>query len=228
MENNPDQSSPIPGDPVKKSFRLRGCLAAIILILILILMGPRLLQAWAGWLVVDNRPMPADAILVLGGGRGERLAAGLELYREGWAGRIYISGPNEPGISRYLDPDASTRVEWMRRLAVKQGVPENSIMIILGPSSTYEEASMSKEIFLQSQFSRILVVTSPYHTRRAYQTFRRIYKDSGIDVRVIAAPWETMRHRQGEWWRHESDTFAILNETGKLIFYLLKYRIPPV
>ncbi|MBU2690442.1 MAG: YdcF family protein [Candidatus Eisenbacteria bacterium] len=189
---------------------------------------PRILDAWADWLVIKSHPMPADAILVLGGGRGERLATALQLYKEGWANQIYVSGPNEPGISRLLDPDALTQAEVKRHLAVQHGVPEDKVSVILGPSSTFEEASLTKDLFLQLKYSRILVVTSPYHTRRAYQTFRHIYRKTGIQISVISAPWELTGYKRKEWWRHEDDTFAILNETGKLIFYLLRYSIPPI
>ncbi|MBD3335327.1 MAG: hypothetical protein GF355_07395 [Candidatus Eisenbacteria bacterium] len=205
-----------------------GCLLAAVVLVVIVLLGPGLLESYARWLAAGEEPAPADAILVLGGGRGERLATAVELYHEGWARRMFLIGPGEPYVPRSFDEEALSQSEIKRLIAVKRGVAADSVQVILGASSTYEEAQLSLEIMRKTGVERLLVVTSPFHARRARQTFRHVYNDEEIAARVIRTSWDTSTSDPEKWWWRESDTLSVFNETFKLIYYLIRYGIWPL
>jgi uncharacterized SAM-binding protein YcdF (DUF218 family)/glycosyltransferase involved in cell wall biosynthesis len=134
--------------------------------------------------VVDT-PTPADAIVVFAGGAGESATAGggyqervrqaVDLYEAGYAPTLIFS----TGFV-YSFREA----EVMRDLAVGLGVPQDAIVLEERAGSTYENVVFSSEIARRQSSSRVLLVSSPYHMRRALLTWQR----QAPDIDVVATP----------------------------------------
>lgn len=114
----------------------------------------------------------ADVIVVFGaavraGGPSPELAARLRhaasLYQQGLAGAILCSG-GHPG------PDSEARV--MRRALVALGVPDEAILIEETGSSTRRTVEAVERLG-GGRWTRILVVSSPYHLYRIVGEARR-------------------------------------------------------
>jgi uncharacterized SAM-binding protein YcdF (DUF218 family) len=128
---------------------------------------------------------PADAIVVFAGGVGESGKAGggyqervkqaVDLFREGKATRLIFS-------SGYVF--AFQEAEVMRGLAVAHGVPGSAIILETKAANTYENVAFVREILDTQGWRRILLVSSPYHMRRAVLTWRKVAKD----ITVIPTP----------------------------------------
>ena len=113
-------------------------------------------------------PRQADAIVVFAGGVGESGRAGggyqervkeaVDLYRQGYAPHLVFS-------SGYVFAFHETEV--MRSLAVSNGVPADAITLETRAANTYENVAYSNEIAGRHGWKRILLVSSPYHMRRA-------------------------------------------------------------
>jgi uncharacterized SAM-binding protein YcdF (DUF218 family)/glycosyltransferase involved in cell wall biosynthesis len=124
---------------------------------------------------VAEAPRHVDAIVVFAGGVGEsgksgggyqeRVARAVMLYREGWATRLVFS-------SGYVF--AFGEAEVMRDLAIGQGVPAEAITLETRAASTYENVAFSARILAEEGRRSVLLVTSPYHTRRATLTWRTV------------------------------------------------------
>jgi uncharacterized SAM-binding protein YcdF (DUF218 family) len=141
-------------------------------------------------------------VIVLAGFKhGERAAAGADAWRASGAERIVVShaGP------------ADARVGEIRRFLRQRGVPEVAIRVVGPTSSTLEEARTAAGLAGRCGWDRVIVVTSPYHTRRAGFLFRRALGE-GVEVTVIATdePFHS-----GLWWAHAGDTRAVLSEWAK-------------
>ncbi len=126
----------------------------------------------ADWLVVDSEAQQADVAVVLGGGGGSRLRKGLELYEQGIVGGLVLVDAKE----NYWDimlaqqcPDCKTG-----------GKP---LTILTGSTSTWTDAVLVHEHCDAKSIKSLLVVTDPYHTRRASLVFKRQFAGSGIEVR---------------------------------------------
>jgi len=135
-----------------------------------------------GWLIrLALRPLaarrgdgPFDVIIVLGAaltpdGRlgpalAERVAAGVDAWRRGFAPRLLMTGAYE--------------AEAMRRRAVELGVPSDAILLERTALTTRGNAVASGAILHAEGLRRALVVTQPYHQRRSIAAFRR----AGVDA----------------------------------------------
>jgi uncharacterized SAM-binding protein YcdF (DUF218 family)/glycosyltransferase involved in cell wall biosynthesis len=132
-------------------------------------------------------PQPADAVVVFAGGVGEsgqagggyqeRVAAAVDLYRARFAPAVIFSS----GF-RFVFHEA----EIMRDLAVANGVPPQAIVLEQSATNTHENVLFTAAILRQNGWRRILLVSSPYHMRRALLTWRR----AAPDVTVIPTPVE--------------------------------------
>ena len=139
----------------------------------------------AGPLIRADRLVAADAIFVLSSNvqydddpspaalsRGTR---GLELLGEGLAPRLYLSELGFPAGSyrRYLQGSA-------RRMGVAHAEQIFDVGVV---KNTHDEALRMAALFREKGWRRLLVVTSPTHSRRAAETFER----AGIPE-VISVP----------------------------------------
>ncbi|MBN3032691.1 MAG: YdcF family protein [Candidatus Saganbacteria bacterium] len=174
---------------------------------------PFLLNGLGRWLVVEDKLAPADAIIVLAGDTsGERVAGGVELYRRGYAGRLIMSG----GPLAWQLSNAG----WMKKQAVTLGVPAAAIIVQERSRSTLEDARFSLPLAKARGFKTVIVVTSPYHTRRAAAVFKKIFGRAG--VRVLVWPVRRSDFNPDRWWTRHEDTGYVVWEYVARVMYLLK------
>ena len=104
----------------------------------------------------------------------ERARFAAELYRKGWAPIVIFS-------SGYVY--SYQEAEDMRLIAMSSGVPEESILTEARSASTYQNVRFVKEILDQKGWNSILLVSAPYHMRRAALVFRKVAPD--VQVRYV-------------------------------------------
>jgi uncharacterized SAM-binding protein YcdF (DUF218 family)/glycosyltransferase involved in cell wall biosynthesis len=136
---------------------------------------------------MSSPPAHADAIVVFaggvgengkaGGGTSERLNEAVDLYRAGYAPYVVFS-------SGYVY--SFKEAESMRDLAVSQGVPSSAIVLEQRSKNTYQNVKFVDEILRDHKSTSILLVTSPYHMRRATMVWRKIAP--GITVTPTPPP----------------------------------------
>ncbi len=178
--------------------------------------------SYAGeWLSAGDRPQQADAILVLGGGYARPFQAA-DLYRQGFARKIYVSVPAREDQHRLLDEAGVAfprEEEVVRQVLLKKGVPASAIEYFgKGSISTAAEAQAARALFGKGA-PRLLVVTSPYHLRRARMTFSDALP--AADIRVIATSYDSFPQA---WWQDQSAARNVLLELAKITFYQLGGR----
>ena len=115
-------------------------------------------------------PKPSEGIIILGhsledglapgGWLIQRLEAGLNLYMDGYAPKILVSGGQ--------GPTDTVPVAWsMRDWLVIQGVNPESILVEDTSFNTFENFMFSGEITRNYNIGQIIVVTNDFHMYRA-------------------------------------------------------------
>jgi uncharacterized SAM-binding protein YcdF (DUF218 family) len=94
---------------------------------------------------------------------------------------------------------------------------------VVGARSTADEAGFAAVLVQRCGWRSLIVVTSPYHTRRAGWTFRRAIGDATRVTTVASGapsrPWR--------WWSRERDTEAVLLEWVKGLASIRYLFSPP-
>ena len=173
-------------------FRFLGFLFFLGLLGALYLVRHPLLRMAGNFWVTEDSPQHADAILVIGDDNfaGDRAARAAELYRAGWAPQVVASG-------RRLRPYAGV-AELIAHDLESHGVPSKDIVRFdQDATDTREEAQALRGLTGEKHWSRVLLVTSNYHTRRARYIFRKAFPPE-TSVTVIAAADPS--YDPNSWW----------------------------
>ena len=163
------------------------------------------LTALGNALVHDEGPAKAEIVVVLAGDfAGQRLIAGAELVRQGWAPRVLVSGP--PGFYGVNEADAAIR------FGIAKGYPAEYFVALPHTAlSTRDEAVVVMTYLKSHQIRSFLLVTSDFHTARARRIFlateRRM--GGGPSLRTVAAPDQYFTPTT--WW---------LNREGRKIAFM--------
>ncbi|MEP6506674.1 MAG: YdcF family protein [Gemmatimonadales bacterium] len=148
--------------------------AAVFVFLLLVVYTPLIAGPARSFIRRDPPPTSADAVVVLSAGvtrdgflrqQGlDRLLTGLSLMRHGVAPTLVVTREE-----RDLDDRTITAAADQDSLVALAGVK----MILSTPleASTHDEAMAVKKIADASGWKRIVLVTSPFHTKRACATF---------------------------------------------------------
>ena len=154
--------------------RLVKAVALVAGVYLLLFESPAVWYA-AAPLTMAEPPRPAQAIVVFAGGVGESGKAGggyqervkeaVDLYRAGHARHVVMS-------SGYVG--AFREAEVMRDLAAAHGVPPDAIILETRATNTYENVVFVHRILAERGWRDILLVSSPYHMRRAVWTWRKV------------------------------------------------------
>ncbi len=122
----------------------------------------------------------ADLIFVFGGPNDVKAIGSARLYKEGYASKIMYTG-NQASYSKGSNlPEA----EYLRNITIKEGVPESDIIIENQSINSTENAvfGIKKLKDMNFNFTKIILVTLPYHMRRASLTLMSAIDDTNVKV----------------------------------------------
>ncbi|MGI6005018.1 MAG: YdcF family protein [Christensenellales bacterium] len=126
----------------------------------------------------------------------KRIDRAAQLYKEGYAGYIVVSGGKGPN-----EPEAEGDV--MARELIAQGIPEESILIENESSSTRENVRNSLSIMRRHDIESVMVVTSEFHLMRAKWTLRQ----EGVSDIASAAAQSYPKHL---WAMRIREVFSLI------------------
>jgi uncharacterized SAM-binding protein YcdF (DUF218 family) len=179
-----------------------------------------LLPALGSMLVVSDDLHHADVIHVLAMS-DERIIHGTNLYRLGYADRIFFTGG-------WCSCIQDTSANHGAKLAMARGVPAQAISTAKddgGSEGTYDEAVRLRQLIAASPtpIRSVIVVSDPYHMRRAQWTFRWVLGDT-FDIQMAPTP-RVPNASDGRWWSDPQSRNMVLQEYEKLVYYFLRYRL---
>jgi uncharacterized SAM-binding protein YcdF (DUF218 family) len=190
------------------------------LVMVLVLWRAPILTGLAVAWVVNDAPVKADAIVILGGNPEIRPFEAAKLYHEGLAPKILymdvrLGGAAKSGIT------LSER-EITRRILLSNNIPESALVAIgHGVASTHDESLAVRAWMENSGSKSILIPTDIFHTRRVRWLFLRELRHVRAQIRVQAVQLPT--YNVDDWWRHEDGLIAFESEVIKSIYYWFKY-----
>lgn len=143
---------------------------------------------------LESTPGPhADVIVVLGGAAraaaaprltsevresGDRLLYAAQLYEQGAAAHILLSG----GTTEWVESSPMPEAQDMADILAAIGVPRGALWLESTSRNTYENAVETQAILKRHGATRVILVTSAWHMPRAYAVFAQ----TGLEV--IPAP----------------------------------------
>ncbi len=188
-----------------------------VLVCLLLVIGVGWMVRNSGRMLVIDRPQKADAIVVLDGDRDDvRYWRGMELLRAGYGQVLLLD----------VSDDTSTYGRKLTELAAAfiQTTAEDSrsrvLVCPIAEDSTVTETKYVRQCLEQRRARSALLVTSDYHTRRAYSIFSHClpqYKWS------VAAAYDNHLFAP-KWWRKREWAKTTLTEYQRFLWWELVDR----
>lgn len=166
------------------------------------------------YLSPQDKLAKTDAIVVISGGETDlRVKEGVKLFQEEWAPLIIMSGAARDA--------GESNAEAMKRLAVKLGVPIDKVLVEKEARNTIDNARFTHDLLASNHVQSIILVTSPYHQRRASLTFSRYLEDS---VRIINHSAADSAWRKNGWWNNSWARKITLSELQKIMYLSVFFK----
>ena len=163
---------------------------------------------WKEYLLVSVPMKHADALVVLGGEPLARPREAARLYNLKVAPKVFVTGIGDAGS--------------IFKVLLEEGVPAQAITVESHARTTHANAVLLKPMLEAAKVHSALIVTSPFHTRRALATFRKVMPEITFGVTDASIGW---------WGRPEGrgdvNRFAAL-EFLKTAEYWILYGVSPL
>lgn len=167
----------------------------------------------------------ADAIVVLSGAAAykERTRYAAEVFKAGRAPRIILTNDNYKGGWSAEKERNPFYYELESTELQRNGVPADRIDVLPEPvDGTYEETLLIKRYAESKGLNSILVVTSAYHSRRAWWTLRKVFRGSSLSVGLEPVAPGVQMPQAATWWLQIRGWEAVPTEYAKMVYYWLR------
>lgn len=188
----------------------------LLAILVLILAAVAAFRGAGRWLVRPDALQHADAIVVLSGGMPYRAEEAVVIFHTGYAPAVWLTRPQSPASQlqsmgiQYLGEE-----DYNRQILLHSAVPANAIQVLPGTIvDTEEELTEVIQQMNQEGKSRVIIVTSPEHTRRV-RALWRLLAPTKLKLIVCAANQDPFDAAQ--WWENTRDAYSVVREYMGLI-----------
>jgi uncharacterized SAM-binding protein YcdF (DUF218 family) len=182
------------------------------LLLLLAVVREPLLAAVGSFLVVEDPLQPAAAIVALGGGLPFREMEAAALYGAGWADQVLLVPGEQREADRALQAIGVTvPAEWevRRETLVRSGVPPGAVHVTAAAAdNTLEEMCIVAQA-LAGDARPVILVSSPYHTRRVLLVWQHV---TGGRVPGLARAARQEPFDPARWLQGRQSIFAVVRE----------------
>ncbi len=217
-----------PEAPARKSERgiLRTLLTLLLVLVVIAAAGVLACFGLGRWLVTEGQLAPARAIAVLSGDMPASAIEAARLYRQHNAPEVWLTHPW--GAQQALAPYGiayTGEQEYNREILEKLGVPAASIRI-LEPRivNTADEVRVIAGALRRVNGRRVILVTSPLHTRRVKIIWRKLV---GVDPEAIVRYTRAERFNANRWWDSTSGIFDAMRELLGLVNAWAGFPVSP-
>ena len=210
-------------------FSLRQKLWLTGIVVTLVILTLFMVLRMPAFLVYEKDLQQADAIVILMSRTPERELEAADIYRQGYAPKMTIVDFNThscrllDSLKLHVPRGRENVISVLRHL----GVPAGSIQIIPGLVSSTRGEAVAVRNYLQTQsdINTIILVSSPYHMRRATMLFRRELNKLDHKVKVIPRPSSYSDFKtSGRWFRNRNTAILVVSEYLKIIASPFDFR----
>jgi len=173
-------------------------------------------------LVVSRHIDDPNAIVVLASHEWERLPVAVQLARRYPAAQVLLTQP--ANVTEHNCHECAKRSDWLREAGIAR---ERITVLPQLVTNTYDEANAARAFVERRGIDRLVIVTSPYHGRRALATFRHLFRSARLRTDLGLA--STMSAAApARWWAYRYDREYVAYEWTGIVYYAVKFGVPPM
>jgi uncharacterized SAM-binding protein YcdF (DUF218 family) len=217
---------PITHEKGRRLFRFVMIICFIGIVVLMVSFG-KIMGAVGQWLVLDQKPVHSDAVVILNTGIGwyPRVMAAAVLYRKGFVNKVVVNGNRKTDTLRQLEDMGFKRCcPWYEdgvRILELLGVPREAVITVSAEDAydTVTEAKAVGCVLKEAGVSSIIVTTSKYHTRRSHHIWKNTYPNQ-FRICTVAAHDDPFTPKG--WWKEGRQIRWVMAEYGAWVYYFWK------
>lgn len=151
------------------------------------------------YMKMNQQLKKADCIIGLGSVDTNVANIASELYLQGYADKVFFSG----GLGKITNKIWNeTEAEKFVKIAIKKGVPKETIYIEKESTNTGDNFRFTKRMIeeLQLDIKSCIVVCKPYDEKRAYASFKKIMPEFEVIITSENISCEEYYRKNGTEW----------------------------
>lgn len=151
------------------------------------------------YMKMNQQLKKADCIIGLGSVDTNVANIASELYLKGYADKVFFSG----GLGKITNKIWNeTEAEKFAKIAIKKGVPKETIYIEKESTNTGDNFRFTKRMIeeLQLDIKSCIVVCKPYDEKRAYASFKKIMPEFEVIITSENISCEEYYRKNGTEW----------------------------
>jgi uncharacterized SAM-binding protein YcdF (DUF218 family) len=163
------------------------------------------------WLTGQDPLAKADLIFVLSGSMPCRAEEAARVFAQGYAPEVWLIRPDSPADElQRLGIHFVGEEEYNRDILIRKGVPDAAIHVLQDTVvNTEEEVGEAGREMQRAGKHRVILVTSPQHTRRVKVLWRKLTGDNPKAI-VRAAQEDPMD--VDHWWWNTRDIVSVVTK----------------
>ena len=194
----------------------------VLLIIIIVYIGS--CRKAGHWLMKEDEPVPADAIVILMGSVYDRVLQASDLYQQGLSRKMLMVETIKTDDDKVLQGEAvynRSNTGQTRNLAISLGVPPDSIKILPGGATSTQMEAIIIRSYLANHpgIDTILLVSSAEHTLRASIIFKSAFRKADMKVHVVSSPSIYSHFHAEKWWKSREGIKDVLMEYLKIGYF---------
>jgi hypothetical protein len=194
---------------------------------LLFLFRKPLLTGYARFFGMQTATKGANALVCLSGWQITRVPETLRLWNHGYGEQVYLTkGKNANKEFSQLGPSNQSFAQAVAKKMELNATWETIPSLVGGATSTFDEAEDVLAYGKEKGWTRIIIVTDEFHTRRAHHAFEKVFAGSGIEVEVAGAINEIFS--DNDWWQSDIGIASYVLETIKFPVYLFWDHEPTI
>jgi uncharacterized SAM-binding protein YcdF (DUF218 family) len=177
----------------------------------------------AGPVLIVQRPVDSpDVIISLASHEWERLPVAARLAAGTPGALVLLTRPER--VTPYNCHDCDHRVERLQILGVDPARVKTLPVLSHG---THGEALAALTFAREHGTRRMVIATSPYHTRRALAVFRTVFEGTPVEIGVEPAA-SASRGEAVFWWVKPVDFAYVPYEWAAIAYYVWAHGVWPI
>ena len=137
-----------------------------------------------------------------------------------------IYAKNRDTDFKYLDSlgvDVCRDTDKMNLALIQLGIPSTKITQLESQNrSTIDEANVLREyLSVHQDINKVTLVTSSYHSRRAYLIVKNRLKSLNRSLTIDVYPNSYTNTNLKKWWKNKEDAVVVITEYMKILSFLL-------
>jgi uncharacterized SAM-binding protein YcdF (DUF218 family) len=137
-----------------------------------------------------------------------------------------IYGKTRDTDFKYLDSlgvDVCRDTDKIKLALIQLGIPSNKIIQLESQNrSTIDEANVLRDyLTVHQEINKVTLVTSSYHSRRAYLIVKNRLKSLNRSVTIDVYPNTYTNTNLKKWWKNKEDAVVVITEYMKILSFLL-------